>query len=301
MNRRNFLNMFLCWTLGIILFGGIITMICLLALYVNYPVEQTEYAVGYDSYNMKFTKIYEQGRYPIQVGEEMIKIPRTLQDYNREIKCMTNDKILIDLDIGIQYLYQKDDLILKILKEFGSVNTFDKFLSDRITSSIINSCLSYESEQYYIERSIVDRHIYSELLININNKSIGASIEFFQLVNVKFPKEISNAIAQKQNIDQEALTSQNDRNTLITKENTKLLETQRSANILIINAKNQANITLNQAYTNAQVQNILWTNRAYTYTHVANKLNLNSSELIDYLESELISKSNNLLSNLEIN
>jgi len=214
---------------------------------------------------------------------------------------MTNDKILIDLDISIQYLYQKDNLIPKILKEFGSIDTFNSFLSDRITSSIINSCLSYESEEYYIERSVIDRYIYSELLIDVNNKNIGATIEFFQLVNVKFPTEISTAITQKQNIDQESLTAQNDRNTLLTQENTKLLETQRQANIIIINANNQANITLNQAYTNTQAQNILWTNRVYTYKHIADKLNLNSSHLIDYLETDLISKSNNLFSNLKVN
>ena len=301
MKRSEFLNLFLFWTIGIILLGGIITMITLLSLYINYPVEQTEYAVGYNSYNMKFTKIYDQGRYPIQVGEQMIKIPRTLKDFNRKITCMTNDKILIDLDISIQYLYQKDNLIPKILKEFGSIDTFNSFLSDRITSSIINSCLSYESEEYYIERSVIDRYIYSELLIDVNNKNIGATIEFFQLVNVKFPTEISTAITQKQNIDQESLTAQNDRNTLLTQENTKLLETQRQANIIIINANNQANITLNQAYTNTQAQNILWTNRVYTYKHIADKLNLNSSHLIDYLETDLISKSNNLFSNLKVN
>jgi regulator of protease activity HflC (stomatin/prohibitin superfamily) len=298
--RWDLITITLYWTLGIILFGGIITMISLLALYVNYPVEQTEYAVGYDTFNMKFTKIYEQGRYPIGVGEEMIKIPRTLQDFNREIYCLTKDKILIDLDVGIQYLYIKDDIITKILKEFANIDSFNSFLSDRITSSIINSCLVYESEEYYVERSIIDRHIYNNLLSDINNKSIGVSIEFFQLVNVGFPTEISNAITQKQNIEQESLTAQNDRNTLLTQENTKLLETQRQANILLINANNQANITLNQANTNALAQNTLWTNRAFTYANVANKLNLNSSLLIEYLQTDLISKSDNLFSNLEL-
>lgn len=273
-------------------------MISLLSMYINYKVDQKEYAVGYDSYNMKFTKIYKQGRYPIKVGEKMIIIPRTLQDFNREIKCMTKDKILINLEIGIQYLYLKNDLINKILKKFSSIEIFKDFLSDKITSSIINSCLVYESEQYYIERSVIDRYIYSNLIIDVNNKSIGTNIEFFQLINVKFPTNISIAITQKQNIDQESLTALNYRNTLLTQEQTKLLEIQRQANILIINANNQANITLNQAHKNEQTQNILWSNRAFTYLHVTNKFKLNSSQLIEFLQTDLISKSNILFSNL---
>lgn len=301
MNKGEFYKGILYWIFWILLFGGVITMISLLSLYVNVPVKQTEYAVGYDTYNMKFTKIYDQGKYTIKVGENLIKIRRTLQDYNKVITCMTSDKILIDLEIGIQYLYQASDLIPKILREFGSVGSYDSFLSDRITSSVLNSCLKYESEQYYMERSTIDNHIYSNLIVDINDKKIGVNVEFYQLINIRFPIEISNAISQKQNIEQEALTAQNNRNTLLTEEKTKYYEAERQANILIINANNQANITLNQAHMNSQAQTILWTNRAYAYEHVKETLGLNSSLLIDYIQTDLISKSSNLYSNLDIN
>lgn len=276
-------------------------MISLLALYVNYPVKQTDYAVGYDTYNMRFTQIYDQGKYTIGVGEEMIKIRRTLQDWNRVLTCMTKDKILIDLDVGIQYLYLRNALIPNILKQFGDLGTYDNFLSDRITSSIMNSCLKYESEEYYMERSVIDNYIYHNLIADINDKNIGTSIEFFQLINIEFPADISSAIAQKQNIEQEALTALNDRATLLTEEKTKYYEAQRKANILLINANNQANITLNQAQTNSLAQQVLWMNRAHAYEHVSNTLSLNSTMLIDYIQADMISKSSNLISNLDFN
>lgn len=301
MNRRDYYYYVFLSIGSILLFGSIITMISLLALYVNYPVDQTEYAVGYDTYNMKFTKIYEQGKYTIRVGEQMIKIRRTLQDYNKVVVCMTKDKILINLDIGIQYLYESDDLIPNILIKFGNTKSYNNFLSDRIKSSILNSCLKFESEQYYMERSTIDNYIYSNLVEDINNKKIGVNVEFFQLINIEYPTDISNIISQKQNIEQEALTAQNNRDTLITEEKTKYFEVQRQANILIINANVQANITLNQAWTNSQAQTILWTNRAYTYEHVKNTLGLNSSSIIEYIQTDMISKSSNLYSNLEFN
>ncbi len=300
MKRSELYIKFVCVGVTVLLFGGIITMITLLAMYINYPVKQTEYAVGYDTYNMKFTKIYEQGRYPIAVGEQMIVIKRTLQDFNKDITCMTQDKILIDLSVGLQYQYQRDFLITKVLKEFGSAGAFESFLFDRITSSIINTCLLFGSEDYYVERSVIDRHMYLNLLTDINNKTLGANIEFFQLINIKFPSQISSAITQKQNIDQEALTAENDRSTLLTQAQTSLLETNRQANILVINANNQANITLNQARVNSQVQRVLWNNRAYAYSHVKETLGLNSTELIEYIQTDLISKSGSLFTSLNI-
>lgn len=289
------------WILGILLFGGIVTMITLLSMYVSYPVAQSEYAVGYDNYNMKFTKIYEQGKYPIRVGEEMIIIERTLQDFNRDLTCMTKDKILIGLSVGLQYQYQREDLIDKILKEFSSVDNFKTFLFDRITSSIINSCLAFDAEEYYTERSIIDRYMYNRLITDVNNYDLGASIGFFQLINIQFPVEISNAITQKQNIEQEALTSTNERASKLTEANTKKLEMERQADIQIINAYATSNITLNQAKTNFQIQQVLWENRAFAYSHAKDVLGLNSTQLVEYIQSDLISKSDNLLTNLNFN
>ena len=291
-----------CIVFGIImLLGGIITMISLLALYINYPVEQDEYAVGYDTYNMKWTKIYNQGRYPIRVGENMIKIKRTLQEFSKDISCLTKDKILLDINIALQYQYEKDKLIPVILEQFSSIDNYKQFLFDRITSSIMNSCLAYDAEQYYTDRSAVDAHMYSQLIHDINYNNIGANVEFLQLVNIQFPVQISTAITQKQNIDQEALTVMNDRSTLLTNANTELLETVRKSNILLINANNTANIILNQAETNAEIQNMLWSKRAYGYEHASGKLGLNSSQIIDYIESDIIQKSDKFYTNLNIN
>jgi hypothetical protein len=301
MKRSEFYRYVCYWTIGILSLSGIITMITLLAMYVSYPVEQSEYAVGYDTYNMEFTKIYEQGKYPIRVGEEMIIIKRTLQDYNRDLTCMTKDKILIGLSIGLQYQYQREDLIDKILKEFSSINNFKIFLFDRITSSIINSCLAYDAEEYYTKRSSIDRHMYNRLIINVNNYDLGATIGFFQLINIQYPVQISNAISQKQNIEQEALTSTNERASKLTEANTKKLEMERKADIQIINANIASNVTLNQAQSNFQIQQVLWDNRAFAYSHAKDVLGLNSTELIDYIQSDLISKSDNLLTNLNFN
>lgn len=301
MKRSEFYKYVCYWILGILLFGGIITMITLLTLYISYPVEQSEYAVGYNTYNMEFTKIYEQGKYPIGVGEEMIVVERTLQDYNRDLTCMTKDKILINLNIGLQYQYQKKDLINKILKEFSSIDNFKNFLFDRITSSIINSCLAYNAEEYYTDRSSIDRYMYNSLITDVNNYDLGATIGFFQLINIQFPVEISNAITQKQNIEQEALTATNERASKLTEANTKKLEMERQADIQIINAYTSSNVTLNQAQANFQIQQVLWENRAFAYSHANDVLGLNSTELIEYIQSDLISKSNNLLTNLNFN
>lgn len=298
MNRGAIIGERCCYVIIIILIGCVISLITFCSIYVNYSVSQTEYAVGYDTYNMKFTKIYDQGKYTIKVGEEMIKIKRTLQDFNNDIKCLTKDKILIDLSVLLQYQYKKEYLIDKILEEFSSLKNFNNFLFDRITSTIIGSCLYFDTNEYYSNRTLVDNYIYNNLKTNINGYNLGVDIDYFQLINIQFPSEITNIIINKQNVNQLSLTAINERTTKLTNANTAQLEMQRRADILIINANTNANITLNQAMINSHTQEILWNNRIYTYTHANNVFKFNTSELIDYIQSNLISKSENLFSNM---
>lgn len=272
-------------------------MITLMSLYISFPVKQNEYAIGYDTYNMKFTKIYEQGKYPIRVGEDMIIIKRTLQDYNNNLKCMTKDKILIDLSISLQYLYFRNNLI-DILKTFSSIKKFNEFLFDTIENSIVKSCLMYDVEEYYTKRNNIDDYMYNNLIYYINNQSFGASIEFFQLVDIQFPTEVSNIITEKQNIEQETLTALNERTSKKTDAQTALYEMQRQADVILINAYVNANITINQANSNLEIQQVLWNKRAYAYYNANDKLKLNSTEMIDFIQTDLIYKSNNLLTNL---
>jgi regulator of protease activity HflC (stomatin/prohibitin superfamily) len=281
----------------IIACGGLLLMIVLLALCINRPVGQDEYAIGYDTYNMKFTRIYTQGKYVTDVGEELILMKRTLQEYNKQLICLTKDKMLLTLDATLQFQYKQDALIPIILLQFGNTGKYNAFIENRVTSSILATCLKYNAEDYYTYRSIIDIDMYNQLVINVNDDNIGTNIEFFQLVNIEFPKIFSNAISQKQTIQQEALTATNNRQSILTNAETILYETQRSAEVVIINANNTAKVIINKAYADSGIQLELWDQRANGYEYTANSLNLNGSDIISYIESDNVKKSVTLITN----
>lgn len=284
-----------CSLFTIITFGGgILLLIILLALTVK-DVEQTEYAVGYDNYTMKFTKIYTQGRYVTRVGEYFIKLPRTLQEYKAELTCLTKDKVLVNLDVAMQYQYDRKQLISTILKQFNGKSKYNTFIKNRATSSILDTCLKYEAEEYYTKRGAIDIAMYNELTRVINDNNIGANVEFFQLVNIEFPTTFATAITTKQIVQQEALTATNNRQSILTNAQTGLYEAQRKASIILINANNTAMITLNKAYADAEAQGELWDKRAYAYNFTSYIFNLNATEIIDYIESDNVKKSSTLI------
>ena len=298
MKKSEFWRICLCRSISLIVFiGGALLMIILLSLTVK-DVEQTEYAVGYDNYTMKFTEIYTQGRYVTKVGEYLIKLPRTLQEYKSELTCLTKDKVLIKLDVAMQYQYDKKELIRIVLRQFNGEKKYNTFIKNRVTSSILDTCLKYNAEEYYTIRGMIDISIYNELIKVINDDQIGSKVEFFQLVNIGFPQKFSDAITKKQTIQQEALTATNDRQSILTNARTKLYEAQRKASIILINANNTAFINLNKAYADASAQEELWNKRAYAYNYTAHILKLNSTQIINYIEADNVKKSSILITSV---
>jgi regulator of protease activity HflC (stomatin/prohibitin superfamily) len=267
--------------------------IVLISVTVNKRVEQDEFAVVYNNYNRQFGNIYEQGVYTLNVGDTFLKFKRTLKDVDiDEIFCITKDKIVIQLTISAQYQYNRNDLIPIVLMNFDNGDIYEKFLDNMVSNIILRQCGFYDAESYYIDRGTIYNNMYDALLNEINNNnSIGATIEFFQLKNIDFPKSFADAITTKQLVIQNKVTTMNDRTTQLILANTTLLQNQRQAEITIINANNQANININQAETSYNIILGQWIQRNNTYFTIMKNLNLNQSQLLDYLKSEAIRNS----------
>lgn len=280
---------------GIILLGGILLLIILPSMTVNVPVKQNEYAIGYNSYTCKFTKIYDQGKHTIAVGEKMYKIKRTVNDYSSKLQCLTSDKILIDIDWSIQYTYEQDKIIPKIFMEHKNKDQYNEFIMSLVISSIKSSCVEFTAENYYTNRSVIDARIYENFEHDINEPEYGVYIENFQLVNIKFPQQFSEVINVKQNTDQSRLTALNNRNSILTNANTDLLQAQTRSKTILNNANNTAIINFNKAQELVNIENILWNNRIDVYSKVKYDLDLTPSQVIDYIYNDLIHKKRDII------
>lgn len=287
---------------------GVATLVCvlivgfsLLGVSVNKRVENDEYGIVYhDTTTMNFGKIYEQGVYAIPPGTRMLIFKRTLQDVDLEpITCFSSDKILIVLTVSTQYQLIKDKIIDVILKKYGGNSHFKNILRFIVQNVIINRCGQYTAEDYYVRRAQIDEDMYQSLLTDVNNNTIGATIEFFQLINIAFPTEFSAVISRKQIVIQNATTILNQRISLLTAANTTYLQAQRTANITIATADNTAQINLKQAQTTSNVIYNQWYQRGLAYHSIKKELNLTESQFIEYLRSEVLRTASNAIISIQ--
>ncbi len=267
-------------------------MIVLLSLTVNQKVAQDEYAVTYNKYTQTFgDKIYDQGSYTVKVGDDFIKFKRTLQNLIvGDIFCMSRDKIILELEVAIQYELNAHSIVPFILKQFSNYDAYIYFLQKIAKSTISNVCANFDAEQYYNLRTQIDTAMFNQLKIDINT-TVGSTIEFFQLVDIIFPIQYASIIVAKQNIQQNINTARNQRDSSITAANTTLFQAQLSADVIIANSNYTAQVTINNAYAFQNITLTKWDQRTFGFNYTKNRLDLNQSEFIDYLKSELLRSS----------
>ena len=293
--RYEFYRIIMRYIAMFLAFASALLLIVYLSTCVNISVSQTEYGIVYQPYIAKFKNIYTQGKVVLQMGEQMFKVTRTLQNYQTNINCLSQDKVLLNLDVSMQYQYEREQLIPIIFKQFDNVENYNTFIQNRIKSSILNACLLFTAEEYYSMRGTIDLNMYDKLKNEINNDNIGTTISYFQLVNIEFPSEFSTIITEKQNIQQLATTTLNNRASILTQSETLLKSAQYNAQITITQANNTAEIIINRATTLSNAQQQLWINRAYGYLNVKNSLNLTETDLVEYIISDNIRQTVNLI------
>lgn len=275
---------------SIFAFCIIIIGFALIGVSVNKKIENNEYGIEFHkSTTMEFGKIHEQGIYSIPPGSEMLIFVRTLQDVDSGIiDCFSSDKIVIKLTIAVQYQLVKEQIIPIILKKFDGNDNFKNILKFIVQNIIINRCGQFTAENYYDQRAIIDKDMYDSLVAEVNNNTLGATIEFFQLINIQFPDKFSQAISEKQITIQKEITTLNERTSLIIQANTSLLQAKRQAEIILINAQNTVNINLRQANTTKLVVENQWVQRGLAFNSIKTSLNLTQEQFIQYLKSEII-------------
>jgi hypothetical protein len=267
---------------------------------IGFKVEQNEYAVVMNTYTMQFRPdVLSQGMYILKPGDKLIKFERIYQTFNIDgLECLTGDEVLLNIHVLVRYQYARDALIPIILKTFDTDAKYKTFLNAAIRSTILNSCLEFTALEYYEKRAFVDSAMFDNLMSTINQQTIGSSVEYFQLVDIRYPDDYNNILHQKQNIAQGLITAQNNRNTAIINANTIQMEAQRTAGINIINAQNIYNITIFNAETQKQAILLQWSHRADAFKHIMIDLNYTPDQLVDYIKADVVRTSTQLVSSV---
>ena len=289
-----------CCVIGFLSISCFVVFVTLLALGVDRDVKQNEYVVQYYDLSKQFGPILSQGKHNVKVDTEFISFPRTVYDLRMgTVSCLSSDKIEIDLTTKVQVRLIEESLIPIILKEYNNLNDYENWLRNFIESILIETCLDYNVNDFFLSRSDVDSAMFQAAVAGVNeqDKDFGATIEFLQVTNIQLPEKLVSVITEKQNVEQEAITAANDRTNVLITATTSLRESEQEAQITLISANNIANITLEQASIQAQIIENKYLNLAIGYGSIINALNLNIDQFIDYLGSELYAKAKNSVVN----
>lgn len=283
--KKTFVHWGIC---GFFTLAALVLMITLLAMTTNREVTQEEYVVLYDTYNRRFDGIKEQGRYTTGVGVKFFSFQRTLQDLSLgTVHCLSRDKIEVELDVKVQIRIRRDSIIDLILKQFGGGDNHEAFMKTIGTSTLVNSCLHYEVDDFFSDRSGVDRAMFQNLQNSFNTHDFGADVEFFQLTNILLPPRMVEVITEKQNLEQELITATNDRVNELIQANTALLSAEQEAQVTIIEANNTAQVLTNEAKAQEEIIRAKWDNNAQAYLAVKDNLQLEEAQFAEYLGAEL--------------
>lgn len=278
---------------------GLFVLIFIIPLNIQ-KVEQDEYAVQYNTFINKFyDKVLTQGIYLKPLYVELYKFKRTLQNIELDsLECMTKDKVILKLHVILQIQYYPETLKNTLLKQYSSDSNYRELINSIAYSTILNSCLFWSVEQYYMERSQIDNMMFNQLTKNINKSTIQTQVIFFQLVDIKFPESYSDLIKEKQNIEQNKQTALNDRKNKITQVQTEIIVNKKNAQINLINANMSSNIIINKANLINEQIITFWKLRTNYLYQVSNELTLNSIDLLNYIKQEKISQTQNIIVNL---
>lgn len=270
--------------------ASVLLMIVLLSVTVNRSVDQSDYGILYDHFNMKFdNNVKEQGKYTTGVGVDIYLFQRTVRTFPLSVvQCYSNDKVTMSLEVTVQTQYREQSLISVIMKQFSNAKNYDNFLSLIIKSTILATCLQFQSEDFYLIRSTIDSAMFNNLQAAINTKDYGSDVQFFQLSKIDLPVTLANIITQKQNVDQQLVTAKNDRQNHLTQAVTRQLQAEQTIRVTNIQANNTASVIINKANVNKAIVQTQWNSRAQAYKAIVSGFSLNAQSFADYLHAELI-------------
>lgn len=223
---------------------------------------------------------------------EIIRWPITYQTVETSLVCNSKDGIQILLDISFQYIPLKSS-IYELTKQYGNFDNYQKIVVSNTESSIRHTCSDFTSVEYQQSRESV----HTSLQVNIIGtlSKIKANVIELQLRNVDRPDRYENSIAQTEDARSDINLAKNERLQNLTQVNTLLIEAKQNANKTLDLASAQARIILTKAELEANIITLWYNTRKNIYTNIKILHNFSIPNLLSYLQNQVFSSTGNMV------
>lgn len=279
-----------------LVFVLMLTGIIVLATSLN-KVEETEYGLEYNVHNKQLDNAAKSGGlFAGPPGFEFIKFPSTFVTVDLpDGTCVSKDGLRVDFKVTFQYKMTEEWLKPCILK----YRDFDKWatvVEAAGNSAVQHSCSEFEITNFQNQRGLIQSTMEDNLRLKLEgtdgNGATGvyARAISLQLSNVELPAEYQAAVADKQAAAEDIELARNQRTQETTKAGTRLLTAVEEGRKILDTARNDANVTLTEAYLRAEEIAFAFETEATVVIRVKALLNLTTDGVLAYMSNRLYEK-----------
>ena len=271
-----------CWLISTVVFVVLLVSSILIALSFG-VLQSTESGIDYNTITQSLdtSKVWGNGRHFIGLGHEFIVFPTNLVtiSFSSE-QCRTSDGLLVTLSIEFQYQLVGGDTLFELYADWGT--EYDAGFRNIAKDSIRNVAASFTAFDFFERREAISAAMQVALHDKLTT-SHHATVELFQLQNIDLPIEFQDSIQATEIARQEIQRVINVQNQEVINAQTKIIEAEASAEILTVQAENEAAGYVAQKGAEAYAIGVRLSAEKDAYAAIKATLNFTNEELLSYV------------------
>ena len=246
-------------------------------------LQSTESGIDYNTITQSLdtSKVWTNGRHFIGLGHEFIIFPNNLQTISfPDEHCRTSDGLLVTLSVEFQYQLMGGDTLFTLYADWGT--EYDSGYRSLARDSIRTVAAKYTAFDFFERREAISAAMQVDLH-TILTTSHHATVELFQLQNINLPEAFQESIQATEIARQEIQRVTNVQEQEVINAQTKIIEAKASAEILGVQAKNEAAGYIAQKSAEAYSIGVKLEAEKNAYTALKATLGFTNEELLTYV------------------
>ena len=271
-----------CGLISTVVFVVLLVSSILIALSFG-VLQSTESGIDYNTITQSLdtSKVWSNGRHFIGLGHEFIVFPTNLVTISfPSEQCRTSDGLLVTLSIEFQYQLVGGDTLFELYADWGT--EYDAGFRNIAKDSIRNVAASFTAFDFFERREAISAAMQVALHDKLTT-SHHATVELFQLQNIDLPIEFQDSIQATEIARQEIQRVINVQNQEVINAQTKIIEAEASAQILTVQAENEAAGYVAQKGAEAYAIGVRLSAEKDAYSAIKATLNFTNEELLSYV------------------
>jgi Membrane protease subunits, stomatin/prohibitin homologs len=281
------------WIFKAIAVASVITAVVLLAVSLK-RLSSVEYGVEYD----RLAKILDDaakqgGLHTGPPGYRFIKFPSTQISAAVRDTCVSRDGLRVDLNVTFQYQMGAEHMV-NAIEKYRDFKTWSWVVESAGQSAVQHTCSEFNITDFQTLRGQIQDAMFENLrlklegsLDGITDKGVYAIASSLQLEDIELPAAYKNAVADKQQAEEDIALAKNQRTQETTKARTERLAADEEARKILDTAENTKNITITEAQLKAQEILFAFEREKEVLGEAQQFFNLSPNGVLAYMSNQL--------------